>query len=146
MTTNGRRPREIPMASQLREEFLTLGPKESGLIFPLPIIMLRRFFIKTLKDANISGFRFHDLRHTFASHYIMRTHDLPALQSILGHSTPAMTLRYAHLSSGHLAANMRAFESTMPVKIESETPQNRTLDGHFLDTYDNQQNQKPQII
>lgn len=110
------KPREIPMASQLQDELLNLGPKESGIIFPLPVIMLRRFFDRTLKAANISGFRFHDLRHTFASHYIMRTHDLPALQGILGHSTPAMTMRYAHLSSGHLASNMAAFESTMPIK------------------------------
>lgn len=123
------KPREIPMASQLRDELLTLGPMESGIIFPLPIIMLHRFFDKTLKEANITGFRFHDLRHTFASHYIMRTHDLPALQGILGHSTPAMTMRYAHLSQGHLASNMAAFESTMPVK-QLILAQNITLDGH----------------
>ncbi len=118
------KPREIPMASQLRDELLSLGPKESGIIFPLPIVMLRRFFVKTLKKADISGFRFHDLRHTFASHYIMRTHDLPTLQAILGHSTPAMTMRYAHLSNGHLAANMRAFETGISVKRLAEVQNN----------------------
>lgn len=110
------KPRQIPMANQLTEMLLDLGPNKHGKVFDLPIIMLRRFFEKALKDSNISGFRFHDLRHTFASHYIMKTHDLPALQSILGHSTPAMTMRYAHLSSGHLISNMTTFESSIPTK------------------------------
>ena len=123
------RPREIPMANRLKEEFLSLGPKGTGIIFDLPVIMLRRFFAKTLKEANILDFRFHDLRHTFASHYIMKTHDLPALQNILGHSTPAMTMRYAHLSSGHLAFNMTAFESTMPIK-SLVLAQNEHKNGH----------------
>ncbi|OGS33039.1 MAG: hypothetical protein A2218_07860 [Elusimicrobia bacterium RIFOXYA2_FULL_53_38] len=123
------RPREIPMASQLRDELLTLGPMESGVIFPLPVITLCRLFKKTINEASISGFRFHDTRHTFASHYIMRTHDLPALQGILGHSTPAMTMRYAHLSSGHLAANMKTFESAIPIKPQISAPI-LTLDGH----------------
>ncbi|HAZ09008.1 MAG TPA: hypothetical protein DCZ01_10940 [Elusimicrobia bacterium] len=69
-----------------------------------------------MEGAHIAGFRFHDLRHTFASHFIMRTNDLPALQRLLGHSTPAMTLRYAHLSNGHMAANMATFEAGMPAK------------------------------
>ncbi|MCB9026759.1 MAG: tyrosine-type recombinase/integrase [Bdellovibrionaceae bacterium] len=41
---------------------------------------------------------FHGLRHTFASHWMMRGGDLFKLQKILGHSTPQMTQRYAHLS------------------------------------------------
>ena len=41
---------------------------------------------------------FHDLRHTFASHWMMRSGDLFRLQKILGHKSPQMTQRYAHLS------------------------------------------------
>lgn len=108
------KPREIPLAGKLREVFLSLGPKLSGPIFDIPIIMLRRYFDRAMRDAGIAGFRFHDLRHTFASHYIMRTNDLPALQAILGHSTPLMTQRYAHLSRTHLAANMAVFEAAIP--------------------------------
>ncbi len=40
---------------------------------------------------------FHDLRHTFASHWVMRGGDLFKLQKILGHKTVQMTMRYAHL-------------------------------------------------
>ncbi|MEK7287570.1 MAG: site-specific integrase [Elusimicrobiota bacterium] len=75
--------------------------------------MLRRYFAQALKDAGIDSFRFHDLRHTFASHFIMKTSDLPALQKILGHASPQMTQRYAHLAAGHLAANMAKFEAGM---------------------------------
>lgn len=108
------KPREVPMSGMLREMLLSLGPRPGGTVFDLPVIMLRRYFEKAMKRAGLRGFRFHDLRHTFASHFIMRTNDLPALQNILGHSTPAMTLRYAHLSKSHLMSDMAAFEGSMP--------------------------------
>ena len=119
LKTKSGKPREIPIASKLRELFLSLGPKPKGRIFEVPVITHRRYFDKAMSAADIHGFRFHDLRHTFASHFIMRTNDLPALQRILGHSTPSMTLRYAHLSKGHLASEMAAFESAVPIKLRT---------------------------
>ena len=41
---------------------------------------------------------FHDLRHTFASHWVMQGGDLYRLQKILGHRSVQMTQRYAHLA------------------------------------------------
>ena len=41
---------------------------------------------------------FHDLRHTFASHWVMHGGDLYRLQKILGHKSVQMTQRYAHLA------------------------------------------------
>ncbi|TGD94957.1 tyrosine-type recombinase/integrase [Methylobacterium nonmethylotrophicum] len=46
--------------------------------------------------------RCHDLRHRFASVFLMKTGDLAALQAILGHRTVAMTMRYSHLVTDHL--------------------------------------------
>ena len=49
------------------------------------------------------NFRFHDLRHTFASWYMMNGGDLYALAKILGHANIKMTERYAKLAKQHIA-------------------------------------------
>lgn len=44
----------------------------------------------------------HVLRHTFASHLVMRGVPLAAVQALMGHSTIQMTMKYAHLAPDHL--------------------------------------------
>ena len=66
-----------------------------------PIQNIKQGFSAALKRAGIENFRFHDLRHTFASHMIMRGASLKEVQEILGHKTMTMTLRYAHLGQEH---------------------------------------------
>jgi integrase len=56
-----------------------------------------------LELAGIEDFRFHDLRHTFASWYMMNGGDLYELAKILGHSNIKMTERYAKLAKRHIA-------------------------------------------
>ena len=60
---------------------------------------IKTAFKSALERAGIVDFRPHDLRHTFASHYIMRGGSLKALQEILGQKDIKMTMRYAHLSN-----------------------------------------------
>ena len=52
---------------------------------------------KVRREARIEGVRLHDLRHTFASHAVMRRVPLPVLSRLLGHSRDRMALRYAHV-------------------------------------------------
>jgi integrase len=58
-------------------------------------------FNRAVQQAGIMDFRFHDLRHTFASHFVMNGGDLLSLKEILGHSSLRMVERYSHLSSEH---------------------------------------------
>jgi integrase len=62
---------------------------------------IKKVFKTALKNAGITDFRFHDLRHTFASQVIMRGGDLKDVQELLGHKSISMTLRYSHLSQEH---------------------------------------------
>lgn len=51
-----------------------------------------------LNTAGLPRMRFHDLRHTFASHWVLKSGDLFKLQEILGHADQQMVQRYAHLA------------------------------------------------
>ncbi len=64
---------------------------------------VEKSFDTILDLAGIQSFRFHDLRHTFASWYMMNGGDLYELAKILGHSNIRMTERYAKLGKKHIA-------------------------------------------
>jgi len=61
----------------------------------------REAFDGALERAEIKDFRFHDLRHTFASHLAMMGISLHTIADLLGHSSTIVTKRYSHLSPDH---------------------------------------------
>ena len=79
---------------------------------PFKVHHMYRHYDKAQKRAGLQQhFRFHDLRHTFASHFMMNGGNIYDLQKILGHSKLEMTMRYAHLAPDHLrsAINIVSF-------------------------------------
>jgi len=65
--------------------------------------ILRRELIKTAQRAEIEDFtKVHTLRHTFASHLVMKGIDLPTVGKLLGHTDIQTTMVYAHLAPNHL--------------------------------------------
>jgi integrase len=104
----GGKMRYVPLLPEVAEE-LRSYPRSGEQIFPPrkgAVGKRRRLegsFEDLLKRAKIRNFRFHDLRHTFASWYMMNGGDLYELAKILGHSNIKMTERYAKLGKKHIA-------------------------------------------
>jgi integrase len=78
-----------------------------GLIFPGkagPLNNVKKSWASLLKSAGITNFRWHDLRHQFASRLVQKGVDLNTVRELMGHQSITMTLRYSHLAPEHRAA------------------------------------------
>lgn len=81
--------------------------KAEGRCYNIP----KKPWAAVLEAAGVQNFRWHDLRHTFASKLVMAGVDLNTVRELLGHSDIKMTLRYAHLAPEHKAAAVAALVS-----------------------------------
>ena len=102
--------RRVKMNATLRttlKDWKKCGGK-TKLIFPSqnekPFTNCDKSWGKLLKGADISDFRWHDMRHDFASQLVMAGVDLNTVRELLGHSDIKTTLRYAHLAPEHKQA------------------------------------------
>jgi len=111
-----RRPREIPISDALLPWLE--GPRTSPYVFPTtrgprkgsryacwPALA----FDRARDSAGLTG-GVHQLRHTFASHFLARCPDLGLLAEVLGHSDMAVTRLYKHLLPDHLERARNAFQ------------------------------------
>ena len=86
-----------------------------------PLKGIKRSFKTALKNAGIEDFRFHDLRHTFASQVLLKGGSLKDVQELLGHKTMTMTLRYAHLTQEHKKKAVNLLNGlTAPKRVRHE--------------------------
>lgn len=109
--------RYIPLnneSHQIIQKLYRKSDLKEGLVFPSknnqPFNNIKRSWSSVLKKAGITQFRWHDLRHHFASKLVMAGVDLNTVRELLGHSDITMTLRYAHLAPEHKVNAVRKID------------------------------------
>jgi len=106
--------RHIPLNNEALTTLENWGKKPKGLVFPNkdgnPLDNIKSSWGTLLKEANIKDFRWHDLRHHFASRLVMVGVDLNTVRELLGHSDIKTTLRYAHLAPEHKAEAVKLLD------------------------------------
>jgi integrase len=117
--------RYIPLndeANTLIQQLYKKSDTKSGLVFVSknnqPFNNVKRSWSAVLEKANIVEFRWHDLRHHFASKLVMAGVDLNTVRELLGHSDIKMTLRYAHLAPEHKINAVRKIDWLALPKLE----------------------------
>jgi len=102
-------PRRIPIIGQLRT-ILDEYRKDVGRIIDANLVHMAHRIKLYLCKAGLGHVRPHDLRHTFASHLVMGGQSLKTVGELLGHTSYATTMIYAHLSNEHLVEAMKAIK------------------------------------
>jgi integrase len=110
--------RMIPMDDTLVSVLKGLPSRlKKGLVFPTSresggaLTDINKTFTRLTAKVKIENLRFHDLRHTFASHLVMNGVDLVTVQQLLGHGSINMTIRYSHLAPEHRAKAVKVLDS-----------------------------------
>jgi len=123
--------RMLPMDDTVSEALSLLPTRfQQGYVFPSPVnegqprYDFKRQFGNAVKEADIHNFRFHDLRHTFASHLVMSGVDLMTVKELLGHANLTMTMRYAHLAPDHRLRAIKTLDSAYQTDTKTDTVEN----------------------
>ncbi len=89
--------RTIPMSETMFNMLRGVNVNDiSNFVFPHSVGALKDAFPRARDRAKLIDFKFHDLRHTFATRLVQNGVDLYKVKELLGHKTIAMTMRYAH--------------------------------------------------
>ncbi|MFC1769592.1 tyrosine-type recombinase/integrase [Nitrospirota bacterium] len=116
-TKNGKK-RSIPMSQTLIATLQGIKVIDiSGKVFSRSDRSIRAAFDKAKAKAAIEDFRFHDLRHTFATRLVQNGVDIYKVKELLGHKTLTMTMRYSH----HYPESLRSSIDVLDVCYNSAT-------------------------
>ncbi|MBL4748446.1 MAG: site-specific integrase [Magnetovibrio sp.] len=99
-TKNGE-DRSVRLTKRAKWVLMDLNPKKSGSVFTYkgqPIKDVKTTFGMARKKAGLEDFRFHDLRHTFASRLVQKGISIYEVMHLTGHKSLEMVQRYAHLA------------------------------------------------
>ena len=113
ITKSGRR-REVPLNGRADAVLARRGSHAHGRVFGSNWNTYRIAFEGAVARAKLEDFHFHDLRHTCASWTVQRGATLQEVKDLLGHSTLAMVMRYAHLSPEHLRSAVARLDAALP--------------------------------
>jgi len=103
-TPKSGKPREIPLGNEVKAALKAHRHLRGPLVFcdvdgkMLRTATTRHPLWRACKRAGLREIGWHCLRHSFASHLVMRGATMTAVQELLGHATIVMTMRYAHLA------------------------------------------------
>lgn len=107
-TAKNGKTRHVPLNQEAMAALKQWRPalNATGLVFPSKanesqFNNVRKAFLGVLAAAKIKAFRWHDIRHHFASKLVMASVDINTVRELLGHANLDMTLRYAHLAPEH---------------------------------------------
>lgn len=124
--------RAIPIDETLYGALKVLPSRfQKGYVFPSPVksgykrVEFKGQFHGAVERAKLENVRFHDTRHSFASHLVMNGVDLKTVQELLGHTTTRMTERYSHLSPDHKARAVKILDSAYQTGTKTDTVENR---------------------
>ncbi len=106
--TKSKKLRTIPISAELESDILEHAENREQ-IFDGSYDGIYDAIEKAIESTGAvlpKGQNLHVLRHSFASHFVMRGGNILVLQKILGHSSVSTTMRYAHTSPEHLEEAM----------------------------------------
>lgn len=103
-TAKSSKVRHVPLNKKAAVALRLWRMKSGGQGAVFGLTDVKKSWATLMALAEIGNFRFHDLRHHFASKLVMAGIDLNTVRELLGHGDIRMTLRYAHLAPEHKAA------------------------------------------
>jgi integrase len=128
------KPRAVPINPALlpilRQWRNSCPASDESLVFPTARGFMRQKdrdygFKAAMTGAECHAVTFHGLRHTFASHFMMSGGNILTLQKLLGHSSVAVTMKYAHLAPDFMRDEIARLRFERPAATVADIAEHR---------------------